>query len=241
MSEPVYFNYGHCLTCDHDVRFNLWEGRYREGYLCARCASVPRERALMEAIELFYPNWRELQIHESSPAPRGASLKLKEGCPQYISTQYHPTVPEGELHPGEGWRCENLERQTFADNSFDLVITQDVLEHVFDVDAVLRDIARTLKPGGAHILTTPLVRGAQPSMVCAEMNADGSVNHHVDPPEYHGNPVDGSGSLVTWWWGYDLANRIDRVAPFNTMIRHVVDQSKGIDGPLNEVLVSFKI
>ena len=41
----------------------------------------------------------------------------------------------------------------------------------------------------------------------ASRAADGSVRHHAEP-EYHGNPVDPQGSLVTWHFGYDLAARI---------------------------------
>ena len=48
-------------------------GMIRTEVLCANCGSLPRERALMYVIENFCPNWRELTIHESSPAPRGAS------------------------------------------------------------------------------------------------------------------------------------------------------------------------
>ncbi|HDZ74550.1 MAG TPA: class I SAM-dependent methyltransferase [Aurantimonas coralicida] len=240
LARPLSVNDGYCPICERDTRFNAWGANLRDTYLCGRCGSIPRERALMHAIELFYPHWRTLIIHESSPAERGVSPKLQAECPQYLSTQFHPTVPEGYLHPTDGWRCENLERQTFGDEQFDLVITQDVLEHIFDPDAACREIARTLRKGGAHIATTPLVRKTKPSIRCASLHPDGTVEQH-HPPEYHGNPVDGSGSLVTFWWGYDLANRIDTSAPFNTLLYHVEDPGRGISGPLNEVLVCFKI
>lgn len=194
----------------------------------------------MVAIDRFAPNWRNLTIHESSPSPRGVSDKLLAECPGYISTQYDPKVKRGSMHPTDGWRCEDLSQQTFPDESFDLVVTQDVLEHVFDPDAVFCEIARTLKPGGLHIATTPLVMGCEPSRQCAKMSAGGKITHLV-PPDYHGNPVSAKGSLVTFLWGYDLANRIDRAAPFNTMIWALEDDRRGIAGPLTEVLVSFKI
>jgi SAM-dependent methyltransferase len=240
VSGPINYNDGRCPICELDVRFNIWGENLRNTYLCGRCGTVPRERAIMAAIDTFLPNWRELNVHESSPADRGVSKKLAEQCAGYVATQFHPSVPEGQTHPRDGWRCENLERQTFPDESFDLVITQDVLEHIFNPDAAFKEIARTLKPGGAHIATTPMVRGAKPTIVCAELRSDGTI-HHIQPPEYHGNPVDEGGSLVTFWWGYDLANRIDRAAPFNTMIYSLADRSRGIDGPLNEVLVSFRV
>jgi len=45
------------------------------------------------------------------------------------------------------------------DESFDLVITLDVFEHVLRPAKAFAEIARTLKPGGAHIYTVPYYRG----------------------------------------------------------------------------------
>lgn len=236
---PVFKNPGRCPICEQDVTFTAWATTLRDHYLCDRCGSIPRERALMAAIARFYPNWRDLKIHESSPADRGTSLKLKSECAGYVSSQYLSSVKEGSTHQ-DGWRCENIERQTFPNATFDLVITQDVLEHIFDPDAAFREIARTLKPGGAHIATTPLVFGAsRPSVQCAAM-VDGEVVHH-QKPDYHGNPVDAKGSLVTFWWGYDIVDMIDAAAPFRTLLFLQEDKSLGISGPLNEVLISYRI
>jgi hypothetical protein len=76
----VINNQGHCVVCDSHVTFFSENDWLRDHYLCNNCSSIPRERALMYCIEKFYPNWRELNIHESSPANRGASLKLKNNC-----------------------------------------------------------------------------------------------------------------------------------------------------------------
>jgi|ERR1039458_1422301 2-polyprenyl-6-hydroxyphenyl methylase/3-demethylubiquinone-9 3-methyltransferase len=43
----------------------------------------------------------------------------------------------------------------FADNSFDLVITSEMIEHTLSPTAALHEMARVLKPGGTLILTTP--------------------------------------------------------------------------------------
>ncbi|MFY9260906.1 MAG: class I SAM-dependent methyltransferase [Gallionella sp.] len=45
----------------------------------------------------------------------------------------------------------------YADNSFDLVTCSEVLEHVENYRAVLREIRRVLKPNGLMIVTTPNV------------------------------------------------------------------------------------
>lgn len=45
----------------------------------------------------------------------------------------------------------------FSDESFDSVLCNQVLEHVFNPDEFLKEIARVLKPGGKLLLTVPFV------------------------------------------------------------------------------------
>jgi len=49
----------------------------------------------------------------------------------------------------------NIERLTFEDARFDLVLLNEVLEHVSDEEAVLKEIFRVLKPGGHLVLFSP--------------------------------------------------------------------------------------
>ncbi|QIX61416.1 class I SAM-dependent methyltransferase [Hymenobacter sp. BT18] len=46
-------------------------------------------------------------------------------------------------------------RLDFADNSFDLVVASDVLEHIEDEEAALREWCRVLRPGGRIIVFVP--------------------------------------------------------------------------------------
>lgn len=45
----------------------------------------------------------------------------------------------------------------FSDNSFDIVYSSNVLEHVFDIDHTISEIKRVLKPGGTSIHLMPSV------------------------------------------------------------------------------------
>lgn len=137
------------------------------------------------------------------------------------------------------FRNENLGSQTFGDNTFDLIITQDVLEHVYEPRIVFREIARTLKPGGAHIFSVPLVNKHIPSQIWATQNADGSPNF-LHEPDYHGNPIDPLGSPVTMRWGYDIVNCIKDSTCLDTTIEYIDDLAQGIRAGYIEILVTRK-
>ena len=228
---------GRCPICETEVTFTAAKAWFRDHLKCPRCDSIPRERALMYVIETFYPHWRKLRIHEMAPIGRGASLKLREAA-GYEASQYYPSLPLGE-RTSPGWINQDAENLTYADGAFDLVVTQDVFEHIFDVDAAFREIRRTLRPDGAHIFTTPLVNKARPTECRASRAADGSVRHHAEP-EYHGNPVDPQGSLVTWHFGFDLAARILERTRMSTVMFSYDRLDLGIRAEYIEVLMSLK-
>lgn len=238
--EPgiVLSSIGHCPTCNKPSEFIARDAWLRDHFLCANCGSIPRERALMHVIETLYPNWRELAIHESSPSPRGASLRLKNECKNYNATQFFPDVSSGQSK--DGIRCENLEALTFADAMFDLHVTQDVMEHLFDPAATFREIARTLKPGGAHIFTVPIVNRHQPSRVRARRSAAGAIEH-LETPAYHGNPISEEGVLVTMDWGFDICRTIHEACGLFTQTFVIDDLSRGIRAELIEVLATSKV
>lgn len=235
--KPVLESTGHCPTCDQDVRFESREVWLRDFFFCTHCGSIPRERALMRVIESFYPGWRDLTIHESSPGGRGASAKLAAHCPAYLPSQFFPDVAPGDAK--NGMRCENFEALSFADDSIDLHVSQDVIEHVFDPRRAFAEIARTLRPGGAHVFTVPIVNRERPSSRRARLNPDGSIEH-LHPPSYHGNPISDEGVLVTMDWGFDICRHIFEASGLFTHMIQIDDLSQGIRAEFIEVLVTVK-
>jgi len=190
----------------------------------------------MWVLDHFRPTWPDDVVHESSPGGRGASVRLAAQCSRYVSSQFFSGIPSGE-HVQQT-RCENLEAMSFADASVDVHVTQDVLEHVFDPDAVFREIARTLAPGGMHVFTTPLVNKQHRSERAASL-VDGDIVHHL-PPEYHANPISREGSLVTMRWGYDITEYIARASGLATEIVYLDALAQGIRAEYIEVLVTRK-
>ncbi|HKV39820.1 MAG TPA: methyltransferase domain-containing protein, partial [Blastocatellia bacterium] len=228
------FNGGYCPICQCRTIFVEKDKWLRDFYQCIRCHGIPRWRALIYVLETHFANWRDLRIHESSPGG-ASSEKLRRECKNYISTHFFSGVPAGEIHHGH--RSENLSSQTFADGEFDLVITQDVFEHVLDPASAFSEVARTLKPGGAHVFTVPwyywketLIRAVQ----------DGGEIRHLEAPEYHGNPIDPSGALVVTEWGWDLCDFIFEYSAMRTTPIRIKDRYRGIDAEFIEVFISRK-
>lgn len=128
----------------------------------------------------------------------------------------------------EGVHIEDLSHLTFPSDHFDFVITNDVLEHVADIDDCLREIVRVMKPGGWHVGTHPFNLGSSESVKRAIVTHGGV--EYLLPPEYHGNPVSSKGSLVFEVPGWDILARA-RAAGFSTaFMRALYSVRHGIFG-----------
>ena len=68
---------------------------------------------------------------------------------------------------------------------------------------------------------------------------DGEIEYHLEP-QYHGNPVDPKGSLVTMDWGFDIAVFIQETSKMSTLIVQKDNIDLGIRAEFIEVVVSIK-
>jgi SAM-dependent methyltransferase len=98
--------------------------------------------------------------HAFEAARRGASVVALDAGPDEVA-QVRATlgamVEAGELaqdHPVTAVQGDAL-ALPFADGTFDRVIASEVLEHIPDDVAAMRELARVLKPGGAMAVTVP--------------------------------------------------------------------------------------
>ncbi len=102
---------------------------------------------------------------------------------------------------------QDLERLTFDDGSFDIVVTSDVMEHVRLDAAAHAEIHRVLADGGVYLFTVPHSRDWPLTLVRRRVvdPADPSKDEDVLPPEFHGdtNSPEG-GALAYRAYGTDL-------------------------------------
>lgn len=226
-------NPGWCSCCRSASEFIETGGWLRDQYVCARCGSIPRHRAVNITLDRYFPSWEQSTIHESSPS----NDWIQRHSSRYSSSYFFEGVPLGTEHQSR--RCENLERLTFADDTFDLFVTKDVLEHVFRPDLAVGEIMRVVKPGGAHVFTTPKHKGFRTTRQRARRDGDTIV--HLLEPEYHGNPIGDGRALVTWDYGDDFEAWLWKWCGYPTVAYVVRDRDLGLDGEYLEVFVTRKL
>ena len=124
-------------------------------------------------------------LAEWALAPAARALKIAEinridglhellaGLPYASCSEYDPGSSDGP--PADGIRSEDLTRLTYGDESFDLVLTSESLEHVPVFELALREIHRVLVPGGRHIFTIPVLPGVPRTFARSVVLADGSI------------------------------------------------------------------
>ena len=187
---------------------------------------------MVEVLNMVAPKWRKMTIHESSPC----IWYFARQCRGYTASFFYDDIPLGSYK--NNFRNENIEKLTFGDNTFDIFLTQDVLEHVFDPAKALAEIMRVLKLGGMHVFTAPKHKHFPKSQRRAELT-DGRVIHLLEPV-YHGNPISDEGSLVTWDYGLDFDDLIQEWSGYNTSNIILRDRRRGIDAEYLDVFVTIK-
>lgn len=120
-----------------------------DNFECPRCGAHDRERHILMYLEAsgFMDSLPTMRVVHFAPEPRLAQCIAKALPVQYIKCDLHPAAADVER--------VDIEAMPFADESFDLLIANHVLEHVDDDLRALTEIGRVLKPGGAAILQTP--------------------------------------------------------------------------------------
>jgi SAM-dependent methyltransferase len=165
----------------------------KESCFCSGCGANLRARRMARALLSLFPvgtpptpcpslaRWaqnaesRSLRVAEIN---RIAGLHEVLVClPDLASSDFRPGSEPGSIV--DGTRSEDLTRLTYADESFDVVLTSETLEHVPDLKAALREIRRVLVPGGSHIFTIPQLPHVRTTFARSVVLPDGSIQDHA--------------------------------------------------------------
>jgi SAM-dependent methyltransferase len=135
-----------------------------------------------------------------------AELNVIEGLHRQLARLPHLAYSEYRegAAPGarvDGVRSEDLTGLTYADSSFDLVLSSETLEHVPDLKRAVRELHRVLAPGGSHLFTVPVLPGVPATFARAVLLPDGSIENRASRICHPGGDV---GYPVFTEFGADL-------------------------------------
>jgi SAM-dependent methyltransferase len=198
----------------------------KESLACTHCGASLRVRRLARVLlETEAGDSPARSISEWVERPHARRLRIAEinrieGLHRFLATL--PGLAFSDFQPGTlpdsaagGVRSEDLTRLTYADASFDLVLTSETLEHVPDLTAALAEVRRVLVPGGRHVFTVPVLPAVPATFARAELSGDGQLIAHAPLIRHPGGDA---GYPVFTEFGADLAALIER-AGFRVEVR----------------------
>jgi SAM-dependent methyltransferase len=248
--EPAFKLEGWCALCGRPTEFQVSfmyappagpDGvqlpNWREHLDCKHCSLVNRVRASMQLFLQQLRPERTSSIYITEEVTRTYQW-LRERFDNVVGSEF--VDPAGV--PGstiKGVRHEDLQRLSFADQTFDFILSFDVLEHVPSEERAFSEMFRCLRPGGSTLFTAPFSINHEANVVRAVMHEDGSVEHRL-PPEYHGNPVDPEGGALAYrYFGWQMLRQLERIGFESTEAHFYWSRALGYLGA-HQVIVTAK-
>ena len=208
---------GRCNLNDQPTIFHITDTNLRENVFASTTQSKNRQRQLICAlsIALFdepyaalpqicrHINQQRLRVYiAEAHGVLFEHLRLYVSPPLLRCSEYWGTAYSSGSYTN-GIRHEDLQQSSFVDESFDIIITADVMEHIPDAKQAEREIVRILRPGGIYCFTIPLDITAQHDIVCAQLDEQGNIIHLTEP-RYDDDPLrPETGSLIYRQFSYN--------------------------------------
>lgn len=234
---------GHCPICGHSGAFTAFSENVRESGTCSKCGSTNRQRlmamALLQCTGLSptdgLSSLSSLRIHNTESG--GPLHQQLIQSPQYTFSEFFgPEFVGGTYH--RGIRHENLTALSFSDESIDVMLSSDVMEHMPDPYQGHRDIFRVLKHGGRHVFTVPFY----PWEVLDDKRARivGETIEYYGEKLYHGDPVRPDEGILVWTiFGLEMLVRLAEIG-FQPRVWEVNAPEYGIVGSGCYVFDAYK-
>jgi SAM-dependent methyltransferase len=214
--ENPRFLSGRCNICGSRTIFSFRDNdRYRNSLICNECFTISRYRSIARGVLMaikelkgidaesikdlvkHYSNLcfsRQLEVYDTQvPFYYRTTYPIPDMLSECNWINVHTSIfkPQQKLglKLGTNISNQNLEQLTFSDNSFDIVITSDVMEHVRLDDRAHQEIRRVLKPGGVYLFTVPHSRLKPETLIRVAVTdpLEPSKDQYLLEKEYHGD------------------------------------------------------
>jgi len=198
---------GFCFVCRRGTEFvSSWDYshevaghrhvNWREHLLCPGCKLNNRMRAVIHLLAESISLSRDSRIYATEQTSPLFGY-LRKSFPFVVGSEYlGAAVP-------------------FPNESFDAILSFEVLEHIPNYGAAFAECVRTLRPSGKMLFSVPFDVKARQNLIRARLRADGTIEDLL-PPEYHSDPRDSGGSLCFQHFGWEMFEQL-KVAGFSTV------------------------
>jgi len=213
-----WFTQGYCEVCDKKTEFKIERNNpkgttpmYRSTLTCRHCALMNRRRFIAALLKKLMNGGdiKDVYVYERiTQFYKVMQEQLKNvnlvGS-EYLGSDKKPGEIVKKLKVQNkiinDVRHEDALKLSFDDKSFDLVVSQDVFEHVSDINKSLKEAHRVLRNHGCLIIAIPFTFAK--TTVQRAMLKDGKIQNLL-PAAYHGNPLSKNGALVFFDYGWDF-------------------------------------
>ena len=147
-SDDLYY----CPICKKYSHFTQMGVKPRHAVKCPNCQSLERHRFLYFIYKKYFLNTqKQIKILHTAPEKCIYNLIKKNPNIEYTAIDISP-----EKYNFCDCKKEDVTGLSFADNTFDFVISNQVMEHILDEKKYLLELTRVLKPDGTFLLNFPV-------------------------------------------------------------------------------------
>jgi len=202
------FILGYCNVCEKETKFKLRLNKkkqidFRESLVCEFCKINNRKRFMLGFLKNLAKNSdSKLTVFMYEQVTKFFSLAQNIKNINLIGTEFLGyDKKSGQII--DNIRNEDAMNLSFENNTFDVIVSNDVYEHVPNIERTLSEAYRVLKNSGKLLISIPFDQKITKTISRATL-VDGKIKHLL-PATYHENPIaTQDGSLVFYDYGWDF-------------------------------------
>lgn len=207
--RDAFYYYGKCAICNtlQPLLVDFWSAEednghkkpnWRERLVCANCKCNSRQRYMAGRIFAEYTPGKKILLYE-----RTTNLYEKVAREIEDVTGFAYGGIDCKETEVDGIHCEDICKLSYTDESFDLLVANDIFVCTREYDKAFEEAYRVLKKGGKLLFTVPFDGNAEHTVCRAEMGENGLVC--TEEKLYQSNPIPTLPPLVVCQiFGWDI-------------------------------------
>lgn len=203
----------YCQICGNKSEFGDFGNPVRRATQCLLCGSLERHRFLYIVYQvLFLGEKRKINLLHMAPEKGLYDILIKRKNIAYFAADIDP-----EFYPLVRCQKEDFTGMSYGNETFDVILSNQVMEHIEDEKKFLAEMMRVLKDDGIAIINLPYNPKAEKTY------EDANIKNSSDRKEAFGQ-----GDHVRLY-GRDVSTRLEDAGFIVNQIKYDIFPSRFID------------